>query len=88
MPARVSILRNDAVVVDVFCEAADAVAAHFRLAAVGVDNAHPHVGLIAGHDDDDAVGADSRMAVAHFHGQFGKILVRAFLIFKKYEIVS
>ena len=81
-------LVDDAVVVDVFGKAADAVAAHFRFTAVGIDDAHADVGFIARHDDDDAVGTDARMRGAHLNGQLGKILVSAVLIFQKDEVIA
>ena len=81
-------LVDDAVVVDVFGKAADAVAAHFRFTAVGIDDAHADVGFIARHDDDDAVGTDARMRGAHLDGQLGKILVSAVLIFQKDEVIA
>ena len=81
-------LVDDAVVVDVFGKAADAVAAHFRFTAIGIDDAHADVGFIARHDDDDAIGTDARMGSAHLDGQLGKILVRAVFIFQKDEVIA
>ena len=55
----------------------------FRFTAIGIDDAHADVGLIARYDDDDAIGADACMGSAHLDGQLGKILVRAVLSSKK-----
>ena len=62
-------LPGQAVVVDVLGHAADAVAAHLRLGAVGVEHPHPRVGPLRGHDQDQAVGADAEMPVADRHRQ-------------------
>ncbi len=50
-------------------EAADAIPAHLRDVAVGVEQLHPAVGAVgAGAHDDEAVGADAAMAVAERDG--------------------
>src|SRR5262249_12849230 len=54
--------------------AADAVAAHLRLAAVGVVHAHARVGLVGRADEDEAVGADAEMAVADLTAQTGWVV--------------
>src|SRR5262249_14142180 len=51
-------------VVDVLGDAAQPVAAHFRLAAVGVVHPHPRVGLPRRANQDQAVAADAEMPVA------------------------
>ena len=81
-------LIDDAVVVDIFGKAADAVAAHFRFTAVGIDDAHADVRLFARYDDDDTVRSDTRMRSTHLDGELGKILVRAVFIFQKNEVVA
>src|SRR6185436_3765621 len=58
------LLPGQPVVVDVLADAADAVAAHRSLGAVGVEHDHPEVGLLRGGDQDEAVGADAGVAVA------------------------
>ena len=76
-PRPVSIFKRraarDAVVVNVFRHAADAVAAHFRLGAVGVVHPHSGVGLIARADQDQPVAADAEMPVGNPPGQRGRI---------------
>src|SRR5439155_25556809 len=66
-------LGGDAVVVDVLGHAADAVAAHLRFAAVGVEHAHAGVGALRRADEDQAVAADAEMAVADDPAQGGGI---------------
>ena len=66
------------VVVDVLGDAADAVAAHFRLGAVGVEHPHPGVGPLAGTNEDQAVAADAEMAVGDSPRQFGGLLGHRF----------
>jgi hypothetical protein len=68
------LLPRDAVVVDVLGHAADAVAAHFRLAAVGIEHPHAGVGSFAGADEDQAVSADAEMAVGDDAGQGGEVV--------------
>ena len=73
MPRPVSIrsvfLAADAMVVDILGHAADAVAAHLRLGAVGVEHPHPGVGHLAGADQNQSVAADAEMPVGHPPGQ-------------------
>ena len=45
-------------------DAADAVAAHLGLAAVGVEHAHARVAHLAGQDREHAVAADAEVAIA------------------------
>ncbi len=54
-------------------DAPDSVAAHFRLAAVGVEHAHPHVGTIGRKNEDESVRADSKMPIGHFLRRRGRI---------------
>ncbi len=66
-------LAGQAVVVDVLAHAADAVAAHFRLAAVGVEHTHTeirHGGIGGRANEDQAVASDAEMTVADAPGQF------------------
>ena len=54
-------------------EAADAVAAHLRLGAVRVVDAHGEVGVADGRQrKDDAVAADAKVAVAQLDGLVGR----------------
>src|SRR5690606_27474350 len=74
-------LFRQAALVDVFGETADAVAAGFGFGAVCVKDPHFEVGGLAGKDEDDAVGADAQVAVAHFAregGRVGNVEVKAF----------
>ena len=77
MPALVSTasvgLASQAVVVDVLGDATDAVAAHLRLGAVGIEHLHPGVGRLGGEDEDQAVAADAEVAIAHAAGEFGRV---------------
>ena len=50
-------------------EAADTVAAHLRLGAVGVEDAHPPVREIRGQDGDQPVRADPEVPVADALGE-------------------
>jgi hypothetical protein len=59
------VVARQAAVVDELGDAADAVAAHLRLAAVGVEHAHLRVGDLGAADEDEAVAADAEVAVAH-----------------------
>ena len=87
-PRPVSILsgerRADAVVVNVLGHAADAVAAHFGLRAVGVEHPHPGVGHFAGADQNQTVAADAKMPIGHLAGQLGGIRRKRF--FKTIDI--
>ena len=58
---------DDLMVIDVFCKATDAVAAHFSFTAVGIDDSHANVGLITGNDDDDTIGTDTGMRCTKFN---------------------
>jgi len=53
------------VIVQVLGDAADAVAAHLAFGAVGVEHAHPGTRPLGWHDQDEAVGSDPEMAIAH-----------------------
>ncbi|MNY10207.1 hypothetical protein D3C86_1431680 [compost metagenome] len=50
-------------------EAAQAVAAHLGLGAVGVDHAHPEVGHLGGQHEQEAVRADPEVAIAKRRGE-------------------
>src|SRR5262249_35867644 len=67
-------LAGDAVVVDVLGDAAHAVAAHLRLAAVGVEHAHAGVAALGPADEDEPAGADAEVPVADRAAQRGGIL--------------
>ena len=59
---------------DVDSDASDAVAAHLRDRAVGVDDAHADVAvrLSGGQDEENAVGADAEPAIAKGDGALGR----------------
>ena len=57
------------VVVGIFCDAADAVAAHLRFGAVGIEHPHSDVGTFRRADEYQAIGADAEMAVADGLGE-------------------
>ena len=63
-----------AFVVHKFSHAADTVAAHFRFAAVGIENAHFEVGDLGILNQNQAVGADTEVPVRPFNGQLRRIL--------------
>ena len=54
-------------------DAADAVAAHFAAAAVGVIHLHPHVGGGRGAQHDQPVAADAEAAIGDAAGERGRI---------------
>ena len=56
---------HDAVVDSELHEAAHAVAGHLRFGAVGVEDAHPHRRALGADGEDQPVGADAEVAVAH-----------------------
>src|SRR5437660_12053086 len=45
-------------------DASDAVAAHFRLAAVGIEHAHARISFVGGANEDQSVRADAEMPIA------------------------
>lgn len=53
----------DTIVIDELAEAANAVAAHFRLAAIAVEDAHPRIRAIGGQSQDEAVAANAKAPV-------------------------
>src|SRR5437879_4537066 len=57
-------------------DTADAVAAHLRLAAVGVEHAHPHVAPLRGADENQTVRADAEVPVANRAAQRSRIARR------------
>src|SRR6185312_13804954 len=65
---------DKAVIVDIFRHTANAIAAHFRLAAVGVIHAHARVGLVGGTYKDESIGTDAEMAVADGPAEAGRIV--------------
>ena len=78
---------------DEISEAPDAVAAHLGLGAVGVVHAHGVVlvGLheAGGHREDDAVGADAKVAIAQLRAALGGELdLRAVPVVHEHEIVA
>ena len=58
------VLVDEAGVHRVFGDAADAVAAHLRLGAVGIDDPHGYVRALSRQDIEDAVRTDAEMTVA------------------------
>lgn len=68
---------GDLVVVGQFAGAADTVAAHLRLASVGVEHPHAEVGagrVIGREQEDQPVGADAEMAIGDVPGEFGRVI--------------
>ena len=61
-------------VIDVFAEAADAVAAHGPLGAVGVEHPHPEIRPPGRADADDPVPAHAEVAVGQAAGQRARVL--------------
>ena len=76
--AHALVLKN-ALIVNIFCKAPYAVAAHFGLAAVAVEYLHAHVACFALAHENKAVRADARAAVAklpcHFVKVFGVLIL-------------
>ena len=62
----------------IFGEAAEAVAAHLAVGAVGVDDGHPRGGRFGVFNQQDAVGADAEVAVADFGRGGGPVELEAF----------
>ena len=56
-------------VIDVFGDAADSVAAHLGLGAVGVEHSHPGVGFFRGAYQNQAVGTYAGVAVTDDGGK-------------------
>ena len=81
-------LLRDAVIVNVFGEAADAVAAHLDLTAVGVVDLHLEVGDFRRMHRQQLIGADAEAAVAELLGD-GFQMIDVFLqAIEKNEIVA
>ncbi len=70
---------SDAMIVDVFGNAANTVAAHFGLGPIGVVHAHASVATFARTDQDHAIGPDSEVAIRNLFGECGGILGKLFL---------
>ena len=81
-------LGRDAVIVDVFGEAADAVAAHLHLAAVGVINLHLEIGDFRRMHRQQLIGADAEAAIAKFFRDKIEIFNVLFQAIDKHEIVA
>ena len=64
-------LVGHAALVDVLGDAADSVAAHLRLRAVGVVHIHLEVGLVGWADADKPVAARAEVPVGHLAGKLG-----------------
>ncbi len=56
-------IRTEFAVIDIFGETADAVAAHFGFAAVGVEHPHLVIGHFGGQNQQQAVAANAELAV-------------------------
>jgi hypothetical protein len=67
------VVLGEAVVVGVLGDAADAVAAHLALAAIGVEHAHADIGVVGGEDEDEAIGADAGVAVGDEAGDLAGV---------------
>ena len=68
------LLVGDAVVKDVLCHAADAVAAHFALAAVQVEHAHFGIGHLRGADENHPVAPNALVPVGEADSQSRRVL--------------
>src|ERR1700687_3770623 len=55
-------------------DASDPVAAHFRLAAVGIEHAHARVRLVGGADEDQPIRTDPEMPIADGPAQSSRIM--------------
>ena len=82
------LLVRDMMVIEIARKAADAVAAHLRLAAVRIENAHAEIRLVRIQDDEHAVTADAEVAVARFLCKCA--VIREFLLpaVNQQEIIS
>ena len=81
-------LLRDAMVVDIFGETADAVAAHLHLAAVGVVDLHFEVGDLRGMHRQQLIRANAETAVAKPLGHGFEILDVVLQTIEKDEIVA
>jgi hypothetical protein len=54
---------SDALVVYIFGHAADAVAAHLRVRAVGVEHPHLSIGVVGRTDQNQSIAADAKMPI-------------------------
>src|SRR5512135_2223528 len=79
---------RDAVVVDIFGEAADAVAAHLHLAAVGVVDLHLEIGHLRGMDGQQLIGADTEAAIAKVLGDRVQMIDILFQAVEEDKIVA
>lgn len=64
---------SDAVVVNILGDTADAVAAHFRFAAISVEHSHARVGSFGGTDEDQAVPSHAKVPIADGNRSLGDI---------------
>jgi tryptophan synthase beta subunit len=67
------------VVVNVFRDASDSIATHFRFRSVGVEHAHLRVCLVGRTDENQTVTADAFMAVRYLSREESRILREGFI---------
>jgi hypothetical protein len=70
------VVPGQAMIERIFCDTADAVAAHLPFRSIGVEHAHPHIRLVRGEDENQAVAADAKMAIGNRDGGSHRILDR------------
>ena len=70
------IVARQAVIEGILGDAANAVAAHLRFAAVGVEHAHAHIGALGWANQDEAIAADAEVAIADLDAQLGRMTRR------------
>ena len=63
-------------VIDVFGDAADAVAAHLSFGAIQIVHSHAEICFIRRTDENKTVGTDAKMAVADNFGCIGRVFNR------------
>ena len=65
---------GESMVVDIFRQGAQGVAAHLPFAAVGVEHPHPELPPVRRTNQHQPVGADAEVPVAHPPGQRARIV--------------
>src|SRR5262245_10831577 len=70
------LLGGDALIVYIFGDTAQPVAAHLRFGAVGVEHAHASIALLRRADEDEPVAADAEVPIGHCATQGGGVLRR------------
>ena len=68
----------DMMIVHILRHAADAIATHLTLRTVRIEHAHAHIRPIGRTDQDQPVGTDAKMTVAHTSGKLCRIVCFVF----------